>query len=343
MEMGRTMPVELDKKRHAYYLKRILQVMPSKMAQYDSNRLMFAFFAISGLDVLNCLDMINETEKTAAIEWIYGRQVSNAGAKSGFQPSTMISDQTPDYQCGYLPMTYTGLATLLTLGDDLSRVDKKSIIEGVKACQNSNGCFMAMITDSECDMRFLYCACCVSAILDDWSGVDRARAIDYIIKSISYDGAMGQGPELESHGGSTFCAVASLYLMNELDRVLSNDQLERLRRWCLMRQNDGFQGRPGKPSDTCYSFWIGATLHLLNVANLTDPEENREFILSTQDNIIGGFSKFYDTHSDPLHTYLGLCGLSLLEYPELQSINAALNISSRAYAHLQEIHKNWKN
>lgn len=184
MEMGRTMPVELDKKRHAYYLKRILQVMPSKMAQYDSNRLMFAFFAISGLDVLNCLDMINETEKTAAIEWIYGRQVSNAGAKSGFQPSTMISDQTPDYQCGYLPMTYTGLATLLTLGDDLSRVDKKSIIEGVKACQNSNGCFMAMITDSECDMRFLYCACCVSAILDDWSGVDRARAIDYIIKSI---------------------------------------------------------------------------------------------------------------------------------------------------------------
>ena len=121
----------------------------------------------------------------------------------------------------------------------------------------------------------------------------------------SYDGAIGQGPGLESHGGSTFCAVASLVLMNELHNVLSKCQLDRLRRWCLMRQNDGFQGRPGKPSDTCYSFWIGATLQLLEFNQFSDPEENRKFVFSTQDTISGGFGKFACAPSDPLHTYLG--------------------------------------
>ena len=39
----------------------------------------------------------------------------------------------------------------------------------------------------------------------------------------------------------------------------------------------------------------------------------------------------------------GLGGLSLLGEPGLQSMNAALNISNRAYAHMQEIHKRWRN
>lgn len=27
-----------------------------------------------------------------------------------------------------------------------------------------------------------------------------------------------------------------------------------------MRQQNGYHGRPNKPVDTCYSFWVGATL-----------------------------------------------------------------------------------
>eukprot|EP00966_Prymnesium_polylepis_P043145 1002147-Prymnesium_polylepis.1 len=30
--------------------------------------------------------------------------------------------------------------------------------------------------------------------------------------------------------------------------------------WCVGRQRGGFQGRPNKDEDTCYSFWIGASL-----------------------------------------------------------------------------------
>ncbi|KAI4501095.1 hypothetical protein M0802_003898 [Mischocyttarus mexicanus] len=333
---------ELAKKKHAKYFQRLLQIMPSRLAELDSSRSVIAFFAISGLDVLNSLDDIGDDMKADVIDWIYRLQIAGAGPRSGFQASTTIPKEASKYQCGHLATTYTGLVTLVILGDKLDRVDKKSIIEGVRACQNPDGSFKAIVMGYESDMRFLYCACCVSAILDDWSGVNKSSAIDYILRSISYDGAIGQGPGLESHGGSTFCAIASLFLMNELYNVLTAEHLNRLRRWCLMRQDGGFHGRPGKPSDTCYSFWIGATLQLLNVGSLSDPDENKAFLLKTQDTLVGGFAKFDNCTSDPLHTYLGLCGLSLLGEPGLSSINAALNISERAYRHLQKIHETWQ-
>lgn len=69
-------------------------------------------------------------------------------------------------------------------------------------------------------------------------------------------------------GGSTFCAVASLWLMGRLESVLSRRQVERLRAWCLFRQSSGFQGRPNKPVDTCYSFWVGGTLQVINPTSL---------------------------------------------------------------------------
>lgn len=72
-----------------------------------------------------------------------------------------------------------------------------------------------------------------------------------------------------------------------------------------MRQDGGFNGRPGKPSDTCYSFWVGATLELLEFLNFSDAEQNKTFILNTQDTLVGGLAKFDNTRPDPLHTYLG--------------------------------------
>ncbi|XP_014486780.1 PREDICTED: geranylgeranyl transferase type-1 subunit beta [Dinoponera quadriceps] len=335
-----SMTPKLATKMHVKYFQRLLQIMPSDLVEFDSTRLMIVYFAFSGLDLLNSLNEISEEAKLQAIDWIYGLQVQGAGPRSGFQASTTIPKEVAEYQCGHLAMTYTGLVTLLILGDDLSRVDRDSIIEGLRACQNPNGSFTGMVMGCESDMRFLYCACCVSKILNDWSGIDIPRATNYILQSISFDGGFGQGPGLESHGGSTFCAVASLILMGQ--RKLSSEQLARLSRWCLMRQDGGFQGRPGKPPDTCYSFWIGATLHLFGIRDFSDAEQNKAFILSTQDSLIGGFAKFENTRPDPLHTYLGLCGLSLLKFPGVRPINPELNMSERAYEHLKQIHEKWQ-
>lgn len=174
----------LASEKHAKYFRRLLDIVPSDLADYDCSRLTIAYFAISGLDILNRLNDISNETKLAAIDWIYRLQVTNAGPQSGFQPSTTVPKDATEYQCGHVAMTYLGLVTLLILGDDLNRVDRKSIIEGMRACQNPDGSFTAMVLGSESDIRFLYCACCISTILNDWSGMDKTKAIDYIVKSI---------------------------------------------------------------------------------------------------------------------------------------------------------------
>ena len=44
--------------------------------------------------------------------------------------------------------------------------------------------FAATIDGSENDMRFVYCACCISYMLQDWSGIDKDRAVKFIQASL---------------------------------------------------------------------------------------------------------------------------------------------------------------
>jgi geranylgeranyl transferase type-1 subunit beta len=85
--------------------------------------------------------------------------VESSWERCGFQgSSTLISlrdevECSTVYECGHLAMTYTGLASLVILGDDLSRVNRPAIIEGVKALQQEDGRLVMM-----CKMylRYLY-------------------------------------------------------------------------------------------------------------------------------------------------------------------------------------------
>ncbi len=137
-------------------------------------------------------------------------------------------------------------------------------------------------------MRFLYCACAISAMLDDWRGVNIPKAVEFIRSSTSYDGGIAQRPMSESHGGSTYCAIAALSLMQQLDQGLADRQ--RTLQWCLRRQIEGFQGRINKPGDTCYSFWIGASLQLLGGLSLANRDANLRFLGKTATEY-GGFGK----------------------------------------------------
>ena len=49
--------------------------------------------------------------------------------------------------------------------------------------------------------------------------------------------------------------------------VLSEKEIETLKLWLVNRQTNGFNGRVNKPSDSCYSFWIGSSLRVLMSAN----------------------------------------------------------------------------
>lgn len=99
--------------------------------------------------------------------------------------------------------------------------------------------------------------------------------------------------------------------MGRLESALSKYDQERLKRWLVLKQSYGFQGRPNKDPDTCYSFWIGATLKLLGGENLINKEKNIQFITNCTNLRTGGISKFPGNAEDPLHTYLALSALSL--------------------------------
>lgn len=312
-----------------------------------------AYFAVSGLDLLNALDKIEDAN--SIVEWIYSLQVlpDSKGSNThrcGFRGSQAngccsgdgnFACTTHKFDSGHIAMTYTALLTLVILGDDLSRVNKVAVLGGLKALQKRTGSFSALVDGSEDDMRFVYCATAICYMLRDWSGMDVDRTLRFIRNSYCYDGGIAPHPGLESHGGSTFCAVASLSLMNKLDSTLTIRQLNQLRRWCLFRQQSGFQGRPNKPIDTCYSFWVAAALELLGALKFVDRERNLEFLDSTQDRVTGGFSKWPDSDPDPMHAYMGIAGMSLMGVEDLRPLHPALNMSRRAHEHLQNLHKAW--
>jgi geranylgeranyl transferase type-1 subunit beta len=270
--------------------------------------------------------------------------------RGGFQGGTFLnllsnSNQCTDYDIkimmykqGHLATTYTALCTLITLGDDLTKVDKTSIIHSIKALQQPDGSFIATESGGENDLRFLYCACAISYLLNDWSGVDKQKAVSYIWSCRSFDGAFGLIPGQEGHGGSTFCAIASLQLMGELDQDLGggdsyeNSDMWRheLIRWCVFRQLRGIQGRPNKLQDTCYSFWIGACLYILGCKDVLDHNALDEFVLGCQSDL-GGFCKLEcNIYPDLLHSFYSLAWLSLSQGKVVERKN---NSTEKIFVH----------
>ncbi|KAH3757593.1 protein geranylgeranyltransferase type I beta subunit [Pelomyxa schiedti] len=273
----------------------------------DNNHLTLVYFVIGALDILGELSRsVDSQTSSRLIEYIYSLQLLPIHGNTSEKEATMEHRE-------------------VILGDNFSRVDVHAITSALHALQKPNGSFVAVAVPGagECDVRFVYCACVISSLLNDWSGVNKEAAISFILATQTYDGGFGQQPGQESHGGSTYCAVASLALMGELQRLPRRSELLQ---WLLDRQVSGFQGRINKPADTCYSWWIGATLTLLGAFHLVDFRALRSFLLSCQSGI-GGFSKLPEVFPDVLHTYYSFCGLSLGGEPGLAPLDTLLGMT----------------
>jgi geranylgeranyl transferase type-1 subunit beta len=298
--------------------------------------------------------------KQEIIDWIYSLQLPasstlsgeetdsdpDAVHSSGFFGGTFLGGSCCDecnpppshYKYGHIAMIYTALCTLKCLGDDWIRLDRAGIIRELSKLQlPESGSFSCIQAGSESDLRFLYCACAISHMLNDWSGVNQDKAVDYIKACRSFDGGIAVMPGQEGHGGGVFCGVASLQLMNKLDDTVMDDAWRKdLIRWCVHRQVSGMQGRPNKAQDTCYSYWIGGTLRLLGEDGLLGHEQLQAFVMKCQTKM-GGFSKLLESYPDLLHSYYSLSYLSLsqkyfrgvegYEPMDLKELNCTLGIA----------------
>lgn len=125
-------------------------------------RLSISFFAISGLDVLGRLDLLDK-HREEYINWIYLFQIlpnqddeslERCGFRGSLAATLSLESHSPSHvgrsvnigtvsshplDTSHITMTYAAINTLLILGDDLGRLQRKGILAGVKALQLENG------------------------------------------------------------------------------------------------------------------------------------------------------------------------------------------------------------
>ncbi|AFZ79936.1 farnesyltransferase subunit beta, putative [Theileria equi strain WA] len=166
----------------------------------------------------------------------------------------------PD-QKGHLATTYAALCCLKML-DSLDECDRDKMYNFLLLLKNENGSFRMHI-GGEIDTRSIYCAVSSASILEILTPKLVENTAEYISKCQTYEGGIASEPNLEAHAGYTYCGLAALALLGNMDII----DTKMAYRWCINRVTPqfGFQGRPHKLVDSCYSFWVGASLEILNL------------------------------------------------------------------------------
>lgn len=325
----------LNNEAHKRYLSYFLTLLPTRLQSQDSNKLLLVYFAVCGLDLIGYI--FDDEERKNLIEFIYLHLVDDRG----FRGSLSHKLEDNKYDPPNLSAIYSALCVLTTLDDDLSRLNKDEILKYVLECQEHNGSFSSYVIDGkpigDGDLRQCYLAASIVEFLK--LDINLNNLEEYIINSIQFDGGLGSN---ESHAGLTFCGLAALKLIGSIEKY----DWEKTIYWLVKRQINfneynsklldyeftdigdigSFNGRENKYGDTCYSFWVLSSLKILNSIDLIDKSHAKDFLLTKTQSKRGGFSKTDIDDPDPLHTYLGICALSLLNENDIGILNEVLVI-----------------
>jgi len=335
----------LERERHIKYFKRCLQCMPSRYSCYDQQRLPLLYFILTGLDSLSAIDIaLSQTEQAQIIDWLYNYVLHSDG---GFSPSTTFNT---NLSSSHVTMTYSALICLIMLNDNLSGINRPLLLKNLAKFQNKTTGGIKASPTEETDLRFTYCALAIHYILqgkrgDVASDFSVEKAVDFVKNCQSYQGGFGQTPGLEAHGGSTYCAVASL--------VMSGAEIPnegKLMQWLMLRQERvvdrdlpscGFNGRSNKIADSCYTFWVGSCLGMLEKSALIHTPYLQQFLNDCQASMVGGFSKWRNEDTpDPMHSSLALLGSGNFDHmfsDEVQAVCPYLGITASTHQKLSEI------
>ncbi|RQM06863.1 hypothetical protein DH86_00000006, partial [Scytalidium sp. 3C] len=165
--------------------------------------------------------------------------------------------------------------------------------------QRDDGSFGELVYDGVIeggrDMRHCYLAAAIRWILNGDAKENEAfdfdieKLVDHVRSGQAYDGGISESSEQESNAGYAYCAIGALSLLgrlldpssvnaknSEATSVLTN--MQGTIHWLASRQVEyvesdhdegsngtddlyvGFNGRWNKLADTCYSFWVTASL-----------------------------------------------------------------------------------
>lgn len=283
-------------------------------------RMSGVYWAIMAMDLMDGLESLDQQK---IVEWVI----------SCWQPNGGFSGNVG--HDAHLLYTLSAIQ-ILVIFDELDKIDIDKVTKYVSDLQQSDGSF---IGDEwgEIDTRFSYCALCCLDLLGKLNDtIDLEKAIAFIYRCRNFDGGFGAVPGAETHSGQIFCCVAALAIARGANAF--DDDRDVLAWWLCERQlpTGGLNGRPEKKQDVCYSWWVLSSLSILQRIDWIDKLKLGEFILSCQDKEDGGLSDRAGNMADVFHTYFGIAGLSLLGYPNLNSIDPVYALPKRTVERLQK-------
>lgn len=301
---------DIDFDKHVDYILSLEQETKTSDALYftDHKRLSGVYWAISSLSLMNKFNE-DRLPSSRIIAYVLSCYDSTTGLFSG------NTDQDT-----HLLYTLSGIQ-ILAMYNQLDKINVDLTTKSICDLQQDDGSFKGDQW-GETDSRFTYCSVLSLSIMNRVEDLKNAdKAVEYIKKCQNFDGGFGCIPNSESHAGQVFCCVGTLCLLNKLDII----NKERLGFWLCERQLScgGFNGRPDKLEDVCYSWWVLSSLSMLNMIDFIDSGKLTLFITNCQDMECGGFADRPGDMPDVFHTFFGLAALSLLGDQRLDDIDPA--------------------
>ncbi|XP_057983831.1 protein farnesyltransferase subunit beta isoform X2 [Malania oleifera] len=240
--------LELQRDKHIEFLTKALRQLGPSFCVLDANRPWLCYWILHSIALLG--ESVDAELENNAIDFLSRCQDPNGGYGGG-------PGQLP-----HLATTYAAVNSLITLGSDksLSSINRGKLYMFFLRMKDQSGGFR-MHDAGEMDVRACYTAISVASVLNVLDSELVQNVGDYILSCQTYEGGIAGEPGSEAHGGYTFCGLATMILINEVNRL----DLTSLINWVAFRQGRecGFQGRTNKLVDGCYSFWQGGVFALI--------------------------------------------------------------------------------
>lgn len=296
-------PDILDRQQHINYLRKGLESLSVGMTALDASRPWLVYWIIHSLDLLGVT--LTQLEENGCVQLLSRCQNATGGFGGG--PG----------QLSHLAPTYAAVNALAIVGTEeaMNVVNREPLATWLRSLKGANGEWF-MHQDGECDVRGAYCAASVARLLNlDLESIF-AGTSDWVKACQTFDGGIAAVPGTEAHGGYAFCGLAALDILGEAHKL----DLMKLLKWATSRQmrfEGGYQGRPNKLVDGCYSFWVGGVfplLHkLLGIGNnslLCNRDALRDYVLYCCQQATGGLRDKPGKPRDYYHTCYCLSGLA---------------------------------
>lgn len=315
----------LHKSLHIQYVKDLDSRLRKQTLEYwlsEHLRLNGIYWGAMALATMNALETLPKEEVVAFVLSCFDTRKGGFAAFPGHDAHVLT--------------TLSGLQVLLLYEslDALDETKKKAIVDFILSLRLPDGSFTGD-EFGEIDTRFVFVSLYSLKILGALTPEITSSAAEFIMACENFDGGFGMFPGAESHAAQVYTCVAALALCDLLDLVK-----ERTAAWLSERQvigSGGFNGRPEKLPDVCYSWWVLLSLAALGKTNYVDFDALESFILECQDQEAGGFSDRANNQTDVYHTCFALQGLSLMfaEKYGLQSVDPVLCLPTNVAAKIQ--------